>query len=120
MNTLIVDDEKMILSIITRRVGNVLPDAELHPFNKSSEAIEYANSSFAELAFIDINMPEIDGFTLAKQLKKAAPGINIVFCTGYSEYADEAIKIGDGYITKPVTEDKIKKALEQVNISASA
>lgn len=120
MNTLIVDDEKMILSMITQRVGKVLPSAELHSFNKSSEAAEYASNSSVDLAFLDINMPVINGITLAKELKKLFPKISIVFCTGYSEYADEATKIGDGYITKPVTEEKIKKALEQLNIPASA
>lgn len=120
MNTLIVDDEKMILSMMTHRVGNVLPAAELHPFNKSTEAAEYANTSVVDLAFLDINMPGMDGFTLARELKKTAPAISIVFCTGYSEYTDEAIKIGDGYITKPITEEKIKKALDQIHISVSA
>lgn len=120
MNTLIVDDEKMILSMITQRVRNVLPCAELHPFSKSREAAEYADTAFVDLAFLDINMPGMDGLTLAKHLKKLIPGISIVFCTGYSEYADEAARIGDGYITKPVTEEKIKKALEQINIMASA
>lgn len=112
MKILMVDDEKLVLSIEEKRVTNVLPDAEIYSFNKSSDALEFAEKNKIDVAFLDINMSMIDGVTMAKHLQDIYPNINIIFCTGYDEYMSDAFDMYcSGYLLKPVTEEKIKNAI---------
>lgn len=68
----------------------------------------------------DVNETKNDGKThlsiaLAKELKLASPEINIIFSTGYSEYALDAIEMhASGYITKPITAEKVKKEFSEL------
>lgn len=112
MKILMVDDEKLVLSIEEKRVSSALPDAEIYAFNKSSEALEFAETNKIDIAFLDINMSIVDGITIAKHLQSLYPNINIIFCTGYDEYMGDALDMYcSGYLLKPVTEEKIKNAL---------
>ena len=66
-----------------------------------------------DIAFLDIDMPVINGMMLAKKLKTVNPKVNIIFVTAYNEYALEAYKLhASGYVNKPVNADKIKEELE--------
>lgn len=112
MKILLVDDEKMVLSLLRECVENVLPDAEIFPFVKAREALDFAVSSRIDIAFLDINMGAIDGVTMAKQLQEINPKTNIIFCTGYSEYMSDALKMYcSGYLLKPVSEDDVREAV---------
>ena len=54
----------------------------------------------------------MNGVELAKELKTVNPKMNIIFVTGFSEYAGEAMSMhASGYIMKPVTKEKIEKEL---------
>lgn len=112
MKILLVDDEKLVLSIEEKRIAAVLPNAEIFSFNKSSEAVEFAEKNRVDIAFLDINMSMIDGVTVAKHLQNIYPNINIIFCTGYDEYMSDAFDMYcSGYLLKPVTEEKIRNAI---------
>ena len=112
MNILIVDDEPIVLSAMTRTVRNVLPAAEIRSFTDAEEALDYAAAFSVDLAFLDINMRYIDGITVARRLNELHPKINIIFCTGYAEYALEALKVYcSGFLLKPATEDMVRDAL---------
>ena len=68
-----------------------------------------------DVAFLDIEMPGMTGLELALQMKKTCPNLNIIFVTGYSSYALEAIEMhSSGYIMKPATKDKIKTELDNL------
>ena len=60
-------------------------------------------------------MPGMSGVELAKRLKEINPSINIIFVTGYTEYALDAYSLhASGYLTKPVTSERIKLELEDL------
>ena len=57
-----------------------------------------------DLAILDINMPQIDGITLAARIKQISPQTAILFLTAYKEYAFDAYAVHPtGYLLKPVT-----------------
>lgn len=115
MQIIAVDDEKIALDGMMKTIRSVLPDDVVTGFQSSAEALEYARSHRCQIAFVDIEMPQMDGVTLAKRLKICTPDINIVFTTGYSEYAADAFALhASGYIMKPVTEGKIRKEVEDL------
>ena len=55
------------------------------------------------------------GLSLAKEIKKTNPFVNIIFVTGYSEYSMAAISMhASGYITKPVSAEDVKKEYDNL------
>lgn len=66
-----------------------------------------------DLVFLDIEMPSIDGITLAKKIRAASENVFIVFLTGHIEYALEGYEVNAlRYLTKPVDINKLKEVLK--------
>lgn len=115
-----IDDEKNALEYITRKIKSAEPDAEVYGFDKAMDAVESAKKLPFDVAFMDIQMPEVDGITLAKKFKKINPKANMVFVTGYSEYTMEAFAVdASGYILKPATKDQVRHALDNLRYQLS-
>lgn len=115
MNVIMVDDELLNLENLEYVVGKVLPNAERTCFQKASRVLPYAQSHQIDIAFLDINMRGIDGITIAKIIQDQWPKANIIFCTGFSEYAIDALNLNcSGYLMKPVTEEKVRDAVKHL------
>ena len=112
MNILLVDDELPALRELGDVVTAVLPQGKIHSFSKASEAMDCAESTRVDIAFLDINMRFMDGITMAKKLLDIYPACNIIFCTGYTEYALDAFDTYcSGYLLKPISPEKVQTAL---------
>lgn len=115
MNILLVDDEILCLKNLEYLVGKLLPKSNRAAFKKAREALEYVKTTPVDIAFLDINMGVIDGITIASEIQALYPKGNIIFCTGYEEYAMTAWKLNSsGYLLKPITEDSLKDALSHL------
>ncbi|MDY6276227.1 MAG: response regulator [Bacilli bacterium] len=115
MRILLVDDEELQLLRLVNTVKSVLKDEELLSFSNPDKALEEAKKNRIDLAFLDIEMPHLNGIQLAKKLKAINPQTKVIFVTAYDNYALDAFKVhASGYVTKPVNVDKIKKELEQL------
>ena len=103
MNVIIVDDEKLTLKMMEKTVAEVLPEAEIHPFQSVNAALQFAETAEITIAFLDIQMRGMRGTELAEKLLSVQPRINIIFCTAYDEYKGEAMDLhASGYLMKPV------------------
>lgn len=83
------------------------------------EALEMASNNMPHVALLDINMPLIDGITLAEKLMELCKDIFIVLITGHSEfeYARKALKLGvEDYILKPFTKDELLSTLIKLKV----
>jgi len=79
-------------------------------------AIEKIEALKPDLIFMDIQMPEMDGFEVITNIK-IEPLPLIIFVTAYDEYALKAFqKHAVDYLLKPINEDHFKKALERVRM----
>lgn len=115
MNVIVVDDERIVLTAETSTIKRALPDAEVHSFQKAKDALEFAEQNRVSIAFLDINIKGITGLQLAKKLQEINSKVNIIFCTGYSEYSLEAHDLYcSAYLMKPINDEKLKKALENL------
>lgn len=115
MRIIAVDDEKLALEALTSAITKADGGAEITSFRKAEDALEYVKSNPVDVAFLDIEMRSMSGVDLAKHLKQLNPQINIVFSTGYAEYRGEAFEMhASGYITKPITADKVATELENL------
>lgn len=67
------------------------------------------------IVFLDINMPHINGLTLAEKIKEEYPHIMIVFITGYSDFSftRKAIQLQvEDYMLKPISPDELSELLQ--------
>ncbi len=115
MRILAVDDENGALGLLCDAVKEVMPDAELEAFDSPSMAVLFAERNTVDIAFLDIHMFGMSGLDIAKRLKQYNPKTNIIFVTGFDEFAVDAVHLhASGYITKPVTAEKIKREMENL------
>ena len=115
MHIIATDDEQSALNVLMGAVREAVPFATVHGFRNPLEALEFMKETKCEIAFLDIQMREMSGIVLARKLKEIYPKVNIVFVTGYSQYANEAFALhASGYVYKPVTADKIVNEMENL------
>lgn len=82
-------------------------------FDNPLDVLKYfQNENEIDIVFLDINMPSIDGVSLAKLLIKLKNDIKIIFITAYKEHAIDAFEIkAFDYILKPYSEERIDKVI---------
>ncbi|MEG2929865.1 MAG: response regulator [Oscillospiraceae bacterium] len=115
MNIIAADDERIALRLLIGSINEAMPQAQVHGFSSGEEALAFGRENPCEVAFLDINMSDVDGIALAKHLKQVNPKINIIFVTAYKKYAMEALSLhSSGYIMKPATKEKIEHELENL------
>lgn len=115
MHIIAVDDEPLALGLLVRSIQEVCPDAQINKFQSAHDALRFLESSRCDVAFLDIHMRGIDGLTLAKKIKELTPQCNLIFVTGYSEYAADALSMhASGYIIKPVSPEAIQAELNDL------
>ncbi len=120
MNVIVVDDERIVLAAEETIIKRAMPDAIIHSFKKAKDALEFAAENVIDIAFLDINIKGITGLSLAEKLKEYNAQINIIFCTGYSEYSLDAHELFcSAYLMKPITQEKVQKALENLRYPLS-
>lgn len=115
MTYLLVDDEKKGLELLKAELSSVVEGETIACFQDPQKAYEYAKEHTCDIAFLDIEMTDLNGITLGKMLKEINPRINLIYVTAYSNYGMEAFGLhASGYILKPVTAEVIKKELKEI------
>lgn len=113
MNILAVDDERAALDTLAQAIMQAVPDAHLNCFADANEALAFATDNPIDVAFLDVRMNNLDGLALADKLVNTNHQINIIFVSGYQEYAYEAMTMhAIGFIRKPVTAQAVAREME--------
>lgn len=115
VNIIVVDDEKIIRDGAASVIKKCEPDANIVVCENAGEALkEFKKTSF-DVAFLDIEMSEMNGIELAKKIKKISPLTNIIFSTAHPQYTSEAMSMhASGYVQKPLTEKKVRLELDNL------
>lgn len=112
MNILIIDDERPAIKNLERVVKEAEPGAHIYTVEEYDRAIDICHETEIDVAFVDVEMPGMDGITLSGELKNIRPLINIIITTAYEKYSLDAFGIyASGYILKPAEIDEVKDAL---------
>jgi two-component system LytT family response regulator len=115
LKCVVVDDEPMAREIIESYIAKT-PNLELVKSCKNAaEAILFLQENSTDLFFLDINMPEITGLSLAKIINQKA---QIIFTTAYREYAIDGFNLNVvDYLLKPFSFDRFLQAIQKVSAS---
>lgn len=102
---LLVDDEQDITSVL--KTGLEKEGFEVTIFNKPEEALSSFEKDYYNDIIIDIKMPDMDGFQLAREFWKVDANAKICFLTAFEIYEEEAKKVfpslnGYCFIKKPI------------------
>ena len=115
---LIVEDEPVIRKGIASLVDfESLGISSVLEAENGEQAIAMIQEQAPDILLTDINMPKMDGITLAQLARAEFPQLRIIFLTGYDyvDYLLSAVKLGvDDYILKPVTKIEIESLLIKV------
>ena len=115
MIAITVDDERPMLNALTDIVKASPDIKEVYDFSVCSAALEWIAQNSADIAFLDINMRGMGGLALAEKIIEIQPECKIVFCTGYEEYALNAIQLRcSGYLMKPITPEAVQKEIDYI------
>lgn len=111
ISCLIVDDEPVARDILVAYVEKI-PNLKLVKSCKNAlEAFDIINSQKIDIFFLDINMPEINGLSLAKLVPKES---KVIFTTAYREYAVEGFNLkAVDYLLKPIAFDRFLEAVNR-------
>ena len=107
-----MDDNKVIVSGALTVLEEVMPNAIITGFTKPTKAVEYAKANRIALAFLDIEMGNISGLDVCRELLEINPRTNVVYLTAYKEYSFDAWATGAcGFMLKPITAQGVKEQL---------
>ena len=110
-----IDDEELVLNLTVSLCRELPMKPEAIGFERPGEALLWLKDHTADIAIMDINMPEMNGLTLTERVKKLRPEISIIFLTGYPEYALKAFELhASGYIIKPVGRERLLSEIQYV------
>jgi two-component system LytT family response regulator len=120
LTVLLVDDEPLArdgLRILLERDPEI---GAIYDAKNGHEAVTCVREHAPDLMFLDVQMPEMDGFAAVGEIG-AGQMPAVVFVTAHDQYAIQAFEINAiDYLLKPVTEDRFAKALERVKTRLAA
>ena len=120
IKTILIDDERKAIAILKNKIERFCPNIEIIAETQDPEqGIALINKLKPQLVFIDIAMPELNGFELLKQIEQ--PNFEIIFATAFDDYAIEAIKhCAIGYLVKPIDNQDLIEAVNKALINIEA
>jgi len=122
LRVFIVDDEapaRARLRALLEDIAAELPTELVGEAANGVEALERLADASADVALVDIRMPQMDGVGLARHLAAAGNAPAVVFTTAYDQYAVQAFELNEvDYLVKPVRAQRLAAALEKARRAA--
>jgi len=120
IRALIVDDEPAARDAIRSLLAG---DADIHIVGECADgrtALRAIASTSPDLLFLDVQMPEMDGFTMLRQLEPERLPV-VVFVTAFDQYALRAFDVhATDYLLKPFDDERFREAVSRAKQSVRA
>jgi DNA-binding NtrC family response regulator len=114
---LVVDDELPVLKVVERLAAKA--GFDVVTCASGAEAMRLLMRKPADLAMVDLRMPDVNGLDLLRQIRTSVPGCEVILMTAYAavDSAVEAIKLGAReYLTKPFDFDRLRQVLGDIRL----
>jgi two-component system, LytTR family, response regulator len=110
----IVDDEAPALKRISQVLSGFVNVTIVGLHTDPEQMLSEAAAGNIDLALLDMEMPHMHGLELGRRIYMIRPKVEIVYITAYQQYAHKAFEVEAlDYIVKPVTKEKIGRALNR-------
>lgn len=118
MNIAVCDDEEIQRSLLKGYLeawaeagGRAL---RISLFSAGRQFLDSLKENHFDAVLLDIQMPDMDGMSVAKALRRTDERMGIFFVTGYEDYLVQGYEVeAFRYLIKPVSEEKLRQALDQ-------
>ncbi len=115
LRVILIDDESLALKLLESKLNKIKDVEIIGKYIDPYQGLEEILSRQPDAVFLDIEMPEINGMELAKEIKAVLPNVKIVFVTAYSDYAVDAFEINAAdYIVKPIRQERLIKTINKL------
>jgi two-component system, LytTR family, response regulator len=115
MKVVLLDDEKLALNYLEHQLQKMEDIEVIEKFIDPQAFIEFILHHEADVVFLDIQLPEMNGIELAERILESKPKLNVVFCTAYDEYAIKAFELNAlDYLMKPVGNERLAITLQRI------
>ena len=115
MKILVVDDGQLAINSLIRILCHVAPDCDYISAMTTEDALSWMRQGPMDAAFLNLEMPGMNGLALTRMIQKLQPRCNIIVVTEHPEYALEALQIFvSGFLLKPANEADVRNVLEHL------
>ena len=115
VKVVMADDEPGVLLFLCSILSKLEGALVVVTSENASDAITLVREQSPDLAFMDIELPDMKGIELAEKLREIKPDIEIVFITAHQEYSFDAFKLyASDYILKPIDEERVKSTFQRI------
>ena len=115
LRTLVVDDEQLAREELCFLLGRIDEIDIVGQAADGVSALRLAGELRPDLMFLDVQMPGLTGFEVARRLAEAGLLPTLVFVTAFDQYAVDAFSVNAiDYLLKPVEADRLESAIERV------
>lgn len=113
LRAVIADDEPLARARLLRMLGELGSVEVVAQCTSARETVDALRTAMADVVFLDIRMPDADGFQVLEATAGSRP--HVVFVTAYAEHAVNAFdQAAVDYLLKPYSADRLQVALERV------
>jgi two-component system LytT family response regulator len=111
LKCIIIDDERDNIELLELMLINSQFSLEIiDKISDSNEALDILKKTDADLVFLDIKMPGMNGFEILENLE--VWNFNVVFTTAYDHFAIQALRLNAfDYLLKPIEENELEKVI---------
>jgi two-component system, LytTR family, response regulator LytT len=114
LRAVLVDDEQLAREELGFLLGQIAGIEIIGEADNGAQAVETIDRLQPDVVFLDVQMPGLTGFEVARRLLDADAGAQIVFVTAYDQHAIEAFEVNAvDYILKPVDPGRLDTAVQR-------
>ena len=114
LRTIVVDDEQLARDELGYLLGRLEGVEVIAQAGNGVEALETIDRLQPDVVFLDVQMPGLTGFEVARRMLDEGPGSQIIFVTAYDQHAIEAFEVNAvDYLLKPVDPTRLEMALRR-------
>ena len=121
LRTVVVDDEGLAREELCFLLGQIPGIEVVAQAGDGPEALEVISEQQPDLVMLDVQMPGLTGFEVARRLLHSGTEAHLVFVTAYDRHAIEAFDVNAvDYLLKPVEAERLATAVDRVRRRLSA
>jgi two-component system, LytTR family, response regulator len=115
LRVVVVDDEPLAREELCFLLGQMGGTDVVAQASNGVDALRLVGELEPDLVFLDVQMPGLTGFEVARRLVEADLGAHLVFVTAFDQYAIEAFSVNAvDYVLKPVDVGRLEQTLDRV------